>query len=766
MKKLISGQEYTLSDLFKDNNKIIIPDLQRDYCWGDEKHGKDQTKIELVSGFIDSLFENFKENDTNLNLGMLYGYENPINHINLADGQQRITTLFLLIGMLYKKIKTKDLKNVLISKFELEEDDKEPYLQYAIRESTLYFLSDLVVNFFLSDPLKDVKEIKIKADWYFSEYDQDPSIQSMLEALKIIDGKLLKKENDELVNFADFLINKITFLYFDMESRERGEDLFVIINTTGEPLTATENLKPILLGEKNENEKYLGNTENEETKKKFNDEWEDREKFFWQNRKDDEFEADEGVKDFLTWFVRIQKKVDEVNLYKYFLDSENKKEELENIEKYFLELKILLDYFKKKNFIKVLNQIFNHSNEKYDYSIKELRDWSSTGRNIIRQQNILLPLLCFMENVSEKEEDVYPFLRRLRKNYFDEKRKGRNGNYVDWRYILKIIEISKVTDDVFKFSLEESEIEKKFDKIPNVKNNVTQWYNEEEKIKDKLKENYKNEIEEWEDFNTFQGDISPLFKAYKQINSSCEVDFETCKKLFNIYKMLINEAPNNKNLKLSNHYNLLRILCDYEKYRNFWVNYEKYQAIEKKDNRFLHNKNWFYPIWLGLYKHNKICEWGNILETFNKKFFAVAIKNQFLSDELIFEGFQNKITISRDKYNDFILIRTKNWNFGGGCILSTIFVLIFLEILYNKDQKISFSQEQIGIRPFFENDEVDNQFKFTLGNTNWGFHSYGSTNLENNFSLFGKICAIHKKNDLKLVKEIEDDILVKSGLFD
>lgn len=34
----ITGKTYTLTELFSGNYKIIIPDLQRDYCWGDETH--------------------------------------------------------------------------------------------------------------------------------------------------------------------------------------------------------------------------------------------------------------------------------------------------------------------------------------------------------------------------------------------------------------------------------------------------------------------------------------------------------------------------------------------------------------------------------------------------------------------------------------------------------------------------------------------------------------------------------------------------------
>ncbi|MBQ0797633.1 DUF262 domain-containing protein, partial [Zhongshania sp.] len=277
MSVLKSGEEYTLNQLFSGDRKIIIPDLQRDYCWGDEKHGSESSKVELVSGFLSGLMQNFeKSKDERLMLGLIYGFENPINHVHLCDGQQRITTLFLLLGMLCRKNGCNPEANHLISKFEYFEDDKEPYLQYSIRESTLYFLSDLVCHFFInSKECKSVTAIE-ETNWYFNSYKQDPSIQSMLKALIIIE-KALKKEYD-WVEFQKYVENKIFMLYFDLENRENGEDLFVIINTTGEPLTATENLKPVLLGSLGEHTDL-------------NKQWEDREDFFWKHKKDNEHEA-------------------------------------------------------------------------------------------------------------------------------------------------------------------------------------------------------------------------------------------------------------------------------------------------------------------------------------------------------------------------------------------------------------------------------------------------------------------------------------------
>ena len=80
----VSGETYSLSELFSGNRKIIIPDLQRDYCWGNKEAsiGND-----LVGNFMESLTRLFKEPQRRINLGLIYGYEAPENHIQLCDGQ-------------------------------------------------------------------------------------------------------------------------------------------------------------------------------------------------------------------------------------------------------------------------------------------------------------------------------------------------------------------------------------------------------------------------------------------------------------------------------------------------------------------------------------------------------------------------------------------------------------------------------------------------------------------------------------------------------
>ena len=269
MSTLRNGEEFILRELFSHDNKIVIPDLQRDYCWGDSAFiEQEKSQKELVSGFVgDYLLSSYKDKSANskdLMLGLVYGYEEPLNCFNICDGQQRITTLFLLLGMV-NRYSGGEFSDFIISTNEMQ-DDYEPHLLYSIRESTLYFLSDLSLHFFIENTLSKVLFIK-ESDWYFDEYERDASVQSMLAALETIE-KLLNSEKElDYKSFGHFLLQNLKMIYYDMENRARGEETYIVINTTGEPLSSTENIKPILLGSIKENNTY-------------NEQWEEREDWF------------------------------------------------------------------------------------------------------------------------------------------------------------------------------------------------------------------------------------------------------------------------------------------------------------------------------------------------------------------------------------------------------------------------------------------------------------------------------------------------------
>lgn len=304
MSNMESGKMYSLSEIFRgENNKVVIPDLQRDYCWPEHN---------LVEPFVRSLIEMSKElmgEEQDLTMGLIYGYYDRLapEHLQLCDGQQRLTTLFLMIGVIFRRLGGKEFQDLLMSDFELNEDDHEPYLQYAIRESSLYFLSDLTYYYFLGkgERIENVDSVRSQP-WFLSNYRLAPTVNSILSATEMIEGILKGWSQEQLSAFGSFITTKLKFLFYDMGNRENGEETFVLINTTGEPLSPTQNLKPLVI----EHNKNVANVACR---------WEEMETWFWQNRHktgtDYPHTADEGMECFFN-VVRLLYSKSEDEAYK------------------------------------------------------------------------------------------------------------------------------------------------------------------------------------------------------------------------------------------------------------------------------------------------------------------------------------------------------------------------------------------------------------------------------------------------------------------
>lgn len=538
----ITGETYTLAELFSGERRIIIPDLQRDYCWGNEDNIKSTGENgELVSGFVNNLLTQFDEyqnkNDKDcLNLGLFYGYEVPANHIQLCDGQQRLTTLYLLLGMINKKtIEHKDdtqltegkFRRYLISDFEYKHDDKEPYLNYAIRESSLYFLSDLVCKFFIGNEA-DVENIKSE-DWYFDYYNLDPSIQSMLKALSKIESILKDKGLNYYVEFGEWLLNKVTFLYFDMENRKNGEETFVVINTTGESLSSTQNLKPLVLQEKNIK---FDNTCFKDEGKGIDKCWEEIETWFWQKRKGDNDTADAGFAEFLRWISIIEqvdkdapeeertdsiKKLIQLILQGKHCDFPYKEISFEKIYKYWKALKWIAESLgfsiQCNDYLSPSYKVIFDPRDPGDGEGKE-----KISRNALGQKDcfVLLPVLKYIyENISSIESDA-------------NKQRNAQRIYVFFKNLIRVSNVSKAVNTLVGDTIEiinliltkNGDLVDLIDPTVDVSNISKQILTDEEKQKLKILRNStkdaRENIEEafWkaQEHNIWSGEILPMIE--------------------------------------------------------------------------------------------------------------------------------------------------------------------------------------------------------------------------------------------------------------
>jgi uncharacterized protein DUF262 len=224
--------------------EIEIPMIQRDYAQGRD----DDKTCEIREHFINEIISHIEgisdENAEPLELDFIYG---PIKDETFipVDGQQRLTTLFLLHWYLAKKA---IILNEMLKKF-----------TYKVRTSTQDFLKALL------DPDKggtlelvnSPKAEILDASWYYSMWNYDPSIQGMLNTLDTIHDKSAKYDKNKLWrNLKDE--NPIQFNLLNMEEYNLSEELYLKMNARGLELTPFENFKAWLQGYCDENDKKTG----------------------------------------------------------------------------------------------------------------------------------------------------------------------------------------------------------------------------------------------------------------------------------------------------------------------------------------------------------------------------------------------------------------------------------------------------------------------------------------------------------------------------
>lgn len=231
--------------------KIVIPIIQRDYAQGREGNEF------LRERFLGQLFDALTDNTKTLVLDFVYGsVEN--NTLYPLDGQQRLTTLWLLHWYL------------ALCAGKLSEDKKVlERFSYETRISSRTFCQKLCgVTKSDQQQTHGIATFVRNQTWFYSAYEQDPTIQSMLRMLNgtnisdsnktdITDGieeyciktGLTKEKAKELLKRLKGEDAPISFYLLNMEDKNMPltDDLYIKMNARGKALTDFENFKVDLL---------------------------------------------------------------------------------------------------------------------------------------------------------------------------------------------------------------------------------------------------------------------------------------------------------------------------------------------------------------------------------------------------------------------------------------------------------------------------------------------------------------------------------------
>lgn len=215
---------------------FLVPDYQRPYSWGEE---------EIVTLFNDLLLftegdvskKNKNSNDTYF-LGTVISFKNENGEQEIIDGQQRITSLFLLLRAIYTKLKTFSKKTNLYDELLSE---IEPILWKNVIKSEgavkNVLISSSVINDEGNNILKGILENGVTKEEANDRY----SLNYILFQ-RLFDG--LVYENPGLMfEFVRYVLNRTLICPIITESQEGALNIFSTLNTRGMPLSESDIFK-------------------------------------------------------------------------------------------------------------------------------------------------------------------------------------------------------------------------------------------------------------------------------------------------------------------------------------------------------------------------------------------------------------------------------------------------------------------------------------------------------------------------------------------
>lgn len=200
--------------------RISIPIIQRDYAQGRRDPDIDRVRARFLAALHDAV------TGKPITLDFVYGDIDEQGVMTPLDGQQRLTTLFLLHWYAACKAGVPE-----------EERSFLRYFGYDTRYSARYFcesLTEFAPTF--EGPLSE--EIVDQA-WFPLDWQKDPTIASMLVMLDAIDERFT--DVDDL--WKRLKGGAITFYFLPIRDMGLTDELYIKMNSRGKPLTRFEHFK-------------------------------------------------------------------------------------------------------------------------------------------------------------------------------------------------------------------------------------------------------------------------------------------------------------------------------------------------------------------------------------------------------------------------------------------------------------------------------------------------------------------------------------------
>lgn len=210
--------------------RVVIPGIQRHYV-----QGANNPKAESVrKQFIKEIFTAIEEKQNEFNLHFIYGPINTDGEDSFVpvDGQQRLTTLWLIARYAAEKAEPSDRKDLLrlLSRFTYEDRiNAKRFCQALTCENSRWDITQ--------DPNPDI----LCQDWFVDYWKEDETVASMIRMLSTIHEEWNKHQ--DTITAEDVLEAIASKIRFELKIDAFGDDIYMKMNARGLQLTQWENFK-------------------------------------------------------------------------------------------------------------------------------------------------------------------------------------------------------------------------------------------------------------------------------------------------------------------------------------------------------------------------------------------------------------------------------------------------------------------------------------------------------------------------------------------
>lgn len=240
------GKTISFAGLFTEVDLVEIPIIQRDYAQGRKE------VWEIREQFLLSIWNALATPSGGLSLDLDFIYGNLCNEnptlLSVLDGQQRLTTLFLLHWFLANK------EGMHIDFSERFTHQGKSRFTYQTRTAAAEFFHALVCtdNSRLSfeEHAPSLLDQIVDSHWFYHSLLLDPTVTSSLTMLVSIQ-KCFSRMTDGFYERLCSNEKPIVFHYLNLEAFGLSDDLYIKMNSRGKALTAFENFKAWLSGRMN-----------------------------------------------------------------------------------------------------------------------------------------------------------------------------------------------------------------------------------------------------------------------------------------------------------------------------------------------------------------------------------------------------------------------------------------------------------------------------------------------------------------------------------